>query len=152
MLFRSLLGKGTLSAAVTKKVFADKAVRAVLEEWQKKGLVEVVDILEREIVSEKRELCYRQTGDVDLPDTIEGDIGKEQLKTASCQEVKGKKLGVPLLRTLFVLKALAQKQRQEIVAASDIRKVYSGASKALQELEKRGLIEGQQRKIGRAHV
>jgi len=147
--FVKLLGKGALSAAVSKKVLADKSVKARLEEWKGSGLAEVVDVLDREVVGEKSELCYRITAHVDLPEAIEGDVGKEQLKIAASQEVNGKRLSVPLLRTLFVLNALAKEQRQEIIAARDIRKIYSGASKALQKLEKRGLIEGKQRRIYR---
>lgn len=147
--FEKLIGKGALSAAVTKKVLSEKATRTVLEEWKHKKFIEIVDVLDREVVSEKRELCYRQTADIDLPDTIDGDSGKEQLKVAASQEVNGKKLGVSLLRTLFVLNVLVKEQRQEIIAARDIRKFYSGASKALQELEKRKLIQGQQRRIYR---
>jgi primosomal protein N' (replication factor Y) (superfamily II helicase) len=147
--FVKLLAKGALSAAGTKKVLADKTLRVVLEEWQNKGLTEVVDVLDKEVVSEKLELCYRLTAHVDLPETIEGDAGKEQLKTMASQEVNGKKLGVPLLRILFVLNALAKEQRQESIAARDIRKKYGGASKPLLELEKRGLVQGQQRRIYR---
>lgn len=147
--FVKLIGKGALSAAVTKKVLSEKGTRTVLEEWKHKKIIEIVDVLDREVVSEKRELCYRQTADIDLPDTIDGDSGKEQLKVAASQEVNGKKLSVSLLRTLFVLNVLVKEQRQEIIAARDIRKLYSGASKALQELEKRKLIKGQKRRIYR---
>ncbi len=147
--FAKLAGKGALSAAATKKVLADKSTRVILQEWKSSSLVEVVDVLDREIVSEKRELCYTTSCTVELPETIEGEAGKECLKIAAKQEVDRKKLSVPLLKTLFILNALAGQQGQDIVAASDIRKAYSGASKALKELEKRGMIQKQQRRIYR---
>ena len=147
--FAKLLAKGDLTAAVTRKVLADKNNKSLIKEWKDKALIEVVDVLGKESVREKQELCYSATGSVELPKSITGKGGKEELKTAARQLVNGKKLSVPLLKTLFILDSLAKEQGQEIVAAHDIRKAYSGASKALHELEKRSLVQKQHRRIYR---
>ncbi len=147
--FSKFLTKSELSAAATKKAFSDRKIKSLLNEWKDRGLVEIVDVLSKESVNEKRELCYTATNTVELPRSIVGDTGKEQLKTAAKQVVNGEKLSIPLLKTLYFLENLAGEQRQKIVAARDIRKTYSGASKALEELDRRGLVRKQQRRIYR---
>jgi len=147
--FTKLLVKGALSAAVTKKVLADKNNKNILEEWKNSALIEFVDVLDRASVSEKRELCYKAINSIELPKSITEDSGKENLKTAAKQTINGNKLRIPLLKTLFILDSLAREQGQRTVAARDIRKAYSGASKALHELEKQGLVKKQQRRIYR---
>jgi primosomal protein N' (replication factor Y) len=147
--FIPLLQKKELSPAVTKKVLADTAFRNIIKEWKNKGLVGVEDVLGKEKTSEKRELCYRKLTTVELPEIIEGDSGKEALKDAAKQEINGQGVSVPMLRILVYLAKLSLEQGQEAVAAKDLRRMYSGASKALKELEKRGLVCSEKRRIYR---
>ncbi len=144
-----LLDKGKLSPALTKKIQTDRSLAKVINQWKDKGLVLVVDALDKEKTTEKRELCYEQISNIALPKSLEGEQGEQELKIAACQEINGKRLGIPLVRTLYLLRLLVQEQGNEVVAARDIRKQYSGASKALKELEKRGLIRSQQRRVYR---
>ncbi len=147
--FTKLLAKGHLTAAVTRRVLSDKNNRASLKEWKDSSLVEVVDVLGRESVREKQELCYSATRMIEFPKSITGKSGKEELKTTATQLVHGKKLRMPLLKTLCILDSLAKEQGQEAVAARDIRKAYSGASKALSELEQLNLVQKKYRRIYR---
>jgi primosomal protein N' (replication factor Y) (superfamily II helicase) len=147
--FMALLQKKELSPAVTKKVLADAPFRKTLKEWEKRELIHIVDVLDKVKTSEKRELCYRKLTTVELPETIEGEAGKEALKAAARQEIDGQSFSVPMLRTLVYLSRLSLEQGQEAVAAKDLRKIYSGASKALKELEGQGLVCSEQRRVYR---
>lgn len=147
--YAKLLEQGKLSPALTKKILADRSFRSLVDGWKNKGVVVIADTLDKAITAEKQELCYQQVTDILLPESIEGELGKEELKASASQEIDGKKLSVPLVRTFFILRSLIQEQGAEIIAASDIRKLYSGASKALKELESRGLIRSHQRRVYR---
>ncbi len=147
--YAKLLEQGKLSPALTKKIQADRLLMKIVNRWKNDGMVLVVDALEMEKTAEKRELCYQQISDIALPNSIEGEVGKKELKTSASQEVYGKKLSVPLVRTLYILRSLVQEQGNDVISASDIRKQYSGASKALKELENRGLISSHQRRVYR---
>jgi len=147
--FAKLLEKAVLSAAATKKICVDQSVRGLLEEWKRDKLVNVVDALDKKGVGSRQELCYALNINFSIPESIEGERGKKTLKIFSSLEIEGEKLGVALARTLVVLQQLLQEQGQEIVAARDIRRQYSGASKALGKLEKRGLVRAQQRRVYR---
>ena len=147
--FQELLTKGALSAAKTKKVLADSALKPLLKEWAEQGSVAVSDVLAGEQVKAKHEICYRKSTELQLPASIEGEEGKKTLQLAAKEEVDGRKLSIPLVRTLMLLHELAEKQGQQDVAARDIRRHYSGASRALLELEKRGMVEKEERRVFR---
>lgn len=147
--FTTLLLKKELSPAVTKNVLAEASFRKTLEELEGRELIHIDDVLDKAKTSEKRELCYRVVKTVELPESIEGDEGKEALKNAAKQEINGQCLTVPMLRTLYYLSILSLEQGQEAVAAKDLRKTYSGASKALNKLEALGLVCSEKRRIYR---
>jgi primosomal protein N' (replication factor Y) (superfamily II helicase) len=147
--FTVLLHKKELSPAVTRKVLADAEYRKAVKELESRELIYIDDVLDKAKTGEKRELCYRQLTTVDLPESIEGDAGKNALKEAAKQKINGENLSVPMLRTLFYLSKLSKEQGQEVVAARDLRKMYSGASKALKELEARGLVCSEKRRVYR---
>lgn len=147
--FTALLQKKVLSATVTKQVVADVAFSKIVKDWVRRNLIHIVDVLDKAKTSEKSELCYRQVLSVELPEITEGDAGKEAFKNASKQVVNGKRLTVSMLRTLVCLVSLSEEQGLEVVAASDLRRMYSGASKALKELEARGLLASEKRRIYR---
>jgi primosomal protein N' (replication factor Y) (superfamily II helicase) len=147
--FCVLQKKNELSPAVTKKLLTDKVYKRLIKQWQEEGIVAFHDILDKVKTSQKLELCYVKKTDVKLPVFIEGEEGRKALKTAAGQIVEGKSLTVPLVRTLFHLSQLAEEQGQETVVARDLRKIYSGASKALKELEKLGLVSSVMRRMYR---
>ncbi len=147
--FPVLLERKELSPAVTKKLLTDKNYKKLISRWQDDGIAAFHDILDKAKTSQKRELCYVKKCSVELPESIEGAEGQKGLKAAACQKVGNKKLTVPLVRTLFCLSQLAEEQGQESIAARDLRKMYSGASKALKELEKRDLVSSVMRRIYR---
>ncbi len=147
--FSTLLEKKKLSPASTKQITRDNKWKKLLKEWKDSGLLEIDEVLDRDKVSEKLELCYSRQTSMDLPKCIEGEKGREALKDAAKQEVDGERLSVPLVRTLVCLSRLSEEQGQEAVAARDLRKAYSGASKALKELEKRNFVHAEKRRIYR---
>ena len=147
--FVKLLEKSSLSAAATKKVLVDRTVHTLIKEWKHDGLVNVVDVLDKKAVGSRQEVCYSLNTSFPIPKSIEGERGKEELKSSASRKIDGEKLGVASVRTLVVLQQLQQEQGQEMVAARDIRRQYSGASKALLKLEKRGFIRAQQRRVYR---
>ena len=147
--FSVLLEKNELSPAVTKKLLIDNDYKKLINQWQEDGIAAFHDILDKAKTSEKRELCYVRKNAVELPGSIEGEEGRKALKAATRQKVDNKSLTVPFVRTLFHLSQLAEEQGQDTVAARDLRKIYSGASKALKELETRGMVSSVMRRIYR---
>lgn len=147
--FKILVQKKQLTPAVSKKVLADSRWRKILKNWQKQGAIRIENVLDKQKTSEKREICYSSSSSISLPVEIGGEEWKEELKRAAKQIVNGKQLTVPLVRTLICIEKLAIEQGQDAVAAKDIRRLYSGASKALKVLEERGLVSVQQRRVYR---
>lgn len=147
--FAALLEKQELNPVLTKKVSTDSGWKKLIKEWKDDGLVETIKVLDKSRISEKLELCYILQTHIDLPESLEGDEGKRALKEAARQEIDGKPLRLPLVKTLVIMKRLSREQGQEAVSAKDVRKLYSGASKALKELEKRNLIRAEKRRIYR---
>ncbi len=147
--FAPLLQKKSLSPAVTKKILADSSFRKLIKELEKTHTIQIVDVLDKGKTSEKRELCYRITADLELPELPLSDDAKEEIKVAVKQKINGKYLSVPQLRTLLLLFKLSAEQGAESIAAKDLRKLYSGASKSLKELEDIKFIRSEQRRIYR---
>jgi primosomal protein N' (replication factor Y) len=147
--FGQLVTKTKLTPAMTKKVMADSAFKKALKEYQRAGLIEVLEVLDQEKTSAKQEVCYRQLQDIPLPETVDGDDGPAALKAAAKQQYNGKALGLPQVKTLFCLAKLSAEQGAGSVPAKDLRKIYSGASKGLKELERLGVVASEQRRIYR---
>ena len=147
--FTVLTRKKELTPSLTKKVLSDSGFSRLVNVWMEKQLVIVEEVLDRQKTSEKLELCYSKNTNLELPDFAENNVGHEDYKQAAKQQVDGKKLTVPLIRTLVALTQLSMEQGQRDVAARDIRKLYAGASKGLKELEKRGLVRAHKRRVYR---
>ncbi len=147
--FAVLLEKQALNPVITKKISTDNKWKKLIRKWKESRIVEVVKVLDKSRISEKRELCYIIQKQINLPDSIETEEGKKALRKVAGQKIDGKPLSVPLVKTLVLLDRLSEQQGQEAVSAKDIRKLYSGASKALKELEKRNLIRAEKRRIYR---
>ncbi|MBU1231327.1 MAG: primosomal protein N' [Proteobacteria bacterium] len=146
--FTLLLKKEELSQALTGKLATDKQWRKLLADFTKQGLICYKDNLDESKIGEKLERCYAMQTALELPESIEGKEGKKALAAIAKQEGK-EQLTIPLLRTLFHLSCLSREQGQEVVAARDLRRVYSGASKSLLELERMGLVRSTNRRIYR---
>ena len=147
--FRTLLHKKELTPAVSKKVLADTKWQKLLKNWQKQGFIKIDRVLDKQKISEKREYCYSNISSISLPSEIEGEEWRKELKRSAKQVVDGKQLTIPLVRTLICIDKLALEQGQQAVAAQDIRRLYSGASKALKDLVERCLVSVQQRRVYR---
>lgn len=146
--FTVLLQKGELSPALTGKLAADRQWRKLLNDFNKQGLICYKDNLDVSKIGEKLERCYVMETALELPDSIEGKEGRKAL-AAVAKEEGMEELTIPLLRTLFHLSSFSREQGQEAVAACDLRRVYSGASKALAELERLGFVRSMNRRIYR---
>jgi primosomal protein N' (replication factor Y) (superfamily II helicase) len=146
--FTGLLEKGKLSPALSGKLFADKQWRKLLADFKKEGLICYQDKLDESKIGEKLEPCYAIQTALELPKSIDGKEGRKALSAVAKQEGY-EELTIPLVRTLFHLSSLAREQGQEVVAARDLRRVYSGASKSLVELERLGLVCSTERRVYR---
>ncbi|AGF79697.1 replication restart DNA helicase PriA [Desulfocapsa sulfexigens DSM 10523] len=147
--FSSLLAGKELSAAVTKKILIETQFSKAIDELKQKKLIRIVDVLDKVKTSEKLELCYRKTTTIELPQLGEAEQETAVAKGADQLLVNGEKLSIPMIRTLVNLTALAREQGVDSVAAKDLRRMYSGASRALKELEKQGLVCSEERRIYR---
>ena len=147
--FEVLIQKKELSPSLSKKVLSDAGFSKLVTVWMDKQLVVIKEVLDKQKTSEKLELCFSKNTTLELPDFVEGNGGNEEYKQAAKQLVDGEKLTIPLIRTLVYLTHLSMEQGQKKVAARDIRKLYAGASKALKELEERGLVRAHKRRVYR---
>ncbi len=145
----TLCSKKVLTPAVSRRVLADGDARKVIDGWIREGLVVLDDIVENEKIREKTERCYRLLQQIELPDAPQADAGREALKEAAGRKINGRALGIPQLRTLMYLSQIAAEKDIEVVPAKDLRKIYSGASKALKILEERGIVASEKRRIYR---
>jgi len=147
--FAMLQQKKGLTPAKTKLVTNDSAWKTLLKDWRDSGSVRITEVLDKQKTSEKRELCYVSRNRVVLPEEPDDNADPAAIKKAAKQTIDGKCLSVPMIRTLLSLSRLAKEHEQSEVAASDVRKLYSGASKALKELDERGLVEARHRRVYR---
>lgn len=147
--FTGLLHKEKCSPAVTRKVLADPSVAKIIKGWQEQGLLDIAEVLESAKSGKKEELCYHLCREVKLPQSLEGDAERGGLAAHLKDGLGGPGLTVPMLRTLIYLVRIAAIQGQKEVAAKDLRRLYSGATKALHGLEERGLVAPSLRRIYR---
>ena len=147
--FSSVLQQRELSPAATKKILADKQYVKAIKELEKKEIIYLDDVLDKAKTSEKKELCYRKTTTLEFPEIKQDASEKEMFKEAAQQEYDGNTLSVPMLRSLSYLSMLSKENGQDAVAAKDIRKLYSGASKALVKLQEIGFVSSDYKRIYR---
>lgn len=146
--FTVLLQNGSLTPVVSKTVLHSSNFRKVIAEMQEKEWIQVDDILDKQKTFEKRELCYSITKNIPLPE-LSDENNRAILNESAKQIVDGKPLSVPIVRTLMCLSKLSKEQGGQQIAAKDVRKMYSGASKALKELKERNLVTEEKRRVYR---
>jgi len=66
---------------------ADSSFRKLIKELEKTHTIQIVDVLDKGKTSEKRELCYRITADLELPELPLSDDAKEEIKVAVKQKL-----------------------------------------------------------------
>ncbi|MCK5071435.1 MAG: DEAD/DEAH box helicase family protein, partial [Desulfocapsa sp.] len=147
--FSSVLQQRELSPAATKKILADKQYVKAIKELEKKEIIYLDEVLDKAKTSEKKELCYRKITTLEFPEIKQDASEKEMFKEAAQQEYDGNTLSVPMLRSLSYLSMLSKENGQDAVAAKDIRKLYSGASKALVKLQEIGFVSSDYKRIYR---
>ena len=146
--YSDMLRKKELSPAATKRILAEKGYADALKILEKKEIVRITEKLDSVKTCEKKELCYSQLTTFELPELHENTSLKDVLKEAETQ-FDGHTLSVPMLRTLVHISMLSRENGKKEVAVKDIRKRYSGASKALVKLEEIGFVSSEYRRVYR---
>lgn len=144
--------KKELSQKDTLAVLKKPENRQLLSELQKKNIIHIISTLSDDLVKEKKEICYAFSKDISFPLMARDidDIADIKNYQGMFTSNKGYKLKVSELKTLFAIDQLRISHNIDHVAVKDIRKFYPGASKPLQSLLEKGLLEQSQKRIFRS--
>jgi primosomal protein N' (replication factor Y) (superfamily II helicase) len=116
-----LISKGLLSASVTGK--AVKKKRSLIAGWQKKNWVEFDEVLLKETVREKSEIC------ISFKSLFENSLNSHDGLKKSQQ------------KTIDLLDKLLRQQGRKFVPQRDLTREYKGAGKAVKELVAKGFLK-----------
>ncbi len=138
--FEQLRGRGKLSAALTKKIFADKKQYKALQKLQYAGVVEVENELSDSLIKEKKEPCFTAQHDFEPPelgDEVDTNVLKnfqQQLKSSFQMDFKSSEV-----KALYYYGRL-RKDTNSLVPQKDILKLYTAGHSPLKSLCEKGIL------------
>ncbi|MCP4337301.1 MAG: primosomal protein N' [Desulfobulbaceae bacterium] len=138
---RKISSQGELGAQETAEVLSTGKAKSLVARLAEKDAVSIEYIVAKDGVREKTEICYAVSG---LSDFTLKEIDTGQQKIKKYQQQISREAGIDLklseVKALYSLQNLTQKNNRNTIALKDIRKDYSGASKALIALEEKQLV------------
>ncbi len=142
---------GHLSPRETNRILSDKSSKNVLGKLLKSGALALESILSRDTVREKTENCYSFTSDQllvfgDTPYTPEAVNTYRQIISRKT----GKSLSLSEAKALYTLSHLSKDNCGKAVALRELRKCYSGVSRALEHLQAKGLVVASRERVYRS--
>ncbi|MCB2184540.1 MAG: primosomal protein N' [Desulfobulbaceae bacterium] len=115
----TLLEKGSLSAAHTRKIWQSRKWQKQLIKWQEDGFLAITESISESSSKAKMELCARLCSDT-LPGTDKLKLSEE--------------------KTLAIFQDLCQSRPSPVIPQKELNRHYSGAGKALKSLAEKGII------------
>ncbi len=136
-----ITAQGELSSRETTRILADKSSKKLVGKLLKTEILLLDVTLSKDTVGEKRETCYSfASGNLAPPGNL--DASSENIK--KYRRIIGTENGIDVslseARALYTLHCLTEKYPGKAVALRDLRNCYSGASKAMANLQAKGLI------------
>ncbi len=147
----NLATQGELGAVETATILTDRKGKSLVAQFVEKDAVSIVNVVAKDGVREKSELCYALTSPHPFtPKEI--DASREGLK--EYQQKVSLEAGVALklseVKALYSLQTLSQKNNRQTIALKDLRHDYSGASKALIALEEKKIVVSSRQRVFRS--
>lgn len=157
----TLAEKGEFSHYQTKTHLKDKEKKKYLADLEQSGIIQQVDKLQGDGVSEKKEVCYfleKDSFNVTLHDldrlakrwSLEPEVIKE------CQSYLEKSLQLSLrnaeIKALLCLLKLGRETKKSKIALKDLRVLYPGISKPLQSLTSKGVAGQSNERVYRSFL
>ena len=133
--------KFELSPKETAKLLADKKSKKLLDVLVNNQLLSLDSLLQKDAIKEKTEVCYHLSKPIVR--IVQGEqVDRENVKKYRQEIFDKNNLELKISETsgIYWLQLLSQKKGLRSVSLKDLRKHYSGAPKALAELEKKGLV------------
>lgn len=143
--------KGELGTVESAEILKDAIGKKLVVQLVEKDIVSIEDVLAKDGVREKNETCYalNATNRISLKET---DLSRERMKEYK-QEISreaGLDLKLSEIKALYSLQNLSQNTNRHSIALKDLRKDYSGASKALSMLEEKQLVVRSKERVFRS--
>ena len=138
---QKIAAQGELGAAETAGILRDRLAKKSVDHLVKKGAIAMIQILAKDGVREKNEVCYGVTSP-DLFPPAEIDAGPKGIKEYQ-QKINletGIELKISEVKALYSLQQLSQKKNRSTIALKDLRHDYAGAAKALLGLEEKQVV------------
>ncbi len=145
-----LRDRGEVGAELTKKIQRDKNSRKLVNRLLKDKYVALHTIIKKDILREKTETCCSLVPDrIIAPDS--DTIGKPEIikYQERIRENTNESLLLSEAKTLFFLHSLCKTNNQNSIPIKELRKSYSGATKALLSLENRGMVTRSKKRVYR---
>lgn len=143
--------KSEIGVKDTKIVLADKTSRKILDILFKSNVLMVENHLKNDGSVEKTEVCYSFAPKaIILPEIVEySKENSRQYHFALC-ELNRDEFKISEANALSCLQYLSQQKGVATVSLKDLRKLYSGAAKALAELEPKGVVLSKKERVFRS--
>ena len=155
--YASLLSRGSLTVTETRKILKTSVGRRGVQDLVDRGCILVTEDLTGRRCGDKTETCYRlapKLADLEAPGESswpqEMPAGKAELCQLLTWIPGSDEFSIPEIKSLFYLLDLAHGDRQRLVPASELRLLYSGASKGLISLAARGVLHCLEQRIFRS--
>jgi primosomal protein N' (replication factor Y) len=131
-----LLTKGKLLPGTVKSIRAKPALQTLIQTWQKKGWVEINEVLIRPTVKEKKETIVK----------LSNELQKKKKQTPHNEKIlEGLKKSEQKTLDLF----FCQSKGRQVLPRVELTRQYSGAGKALHSLAEQGLITLEEQRVYR---
>jgi primosomal protein N' (replication factor Y) len=145
-----IAAQGQLGPRETTKVLADKSSKKLAGQLLKTQMLSLEVTLSKDTVGEKRETCYAFAHD-HLAPPIDIDASPEKIKEyrQSINAENSVEVSISEARALYSLHFLTQEYQGKAVALRDLRSCYAGASKALTNLQAKGLVVATEERVFR---
>ncbi len=145
-----ICAEGRLGSRETARVLVDSSCKALLSKLLKTGTLALESVLSKDTIGEKSEICYRFSPESPLyPDQNFTDSGDVNGYRHSVNQKIEEGISLSEARALYTLHTLTEDSGKKAVPLRELRDRYSGASKALAELEKKGLVIAARERIYR---
>ncbi|MFH0781063.1 MAG: primosomal protein N' [Pseudomonadota bacterium] len=143
--------QGELGPRESARVLADKASKKILNQLLKAQAISLEVSLSKDGVREKREVCYAFAHDY-LPPPAESDAGPERIKSyrQTINERNGIEVSLSEAKAIYTLNLLTQEYHGKAVALRELRACYTNVSKAMINLQTKGLVVATQERVFRS--
>ncbi len=147
---RQIVAQGQLGPRETTKILAAMSSKKLAGKLLKTQMLSLDVTLSQDTVGEKRETCYAFAHD-HLAPPVDIDASPEKIKKyrQTMSTENSVEVSLSEARALYSLHCLTQEYQGKAVALRDLRNCYAGASKALTNLQAKGLIVVTEKRVFR---